>query len=143
MESDSFRDVVHRAATKILEHNYQIQETSSLYTVEFQNVPVMGVYCLIGFDLVEASVIPNKFKVLLIRRRLEDFLNEDSLYKPLIMDLRNLMLGLYKINIFPPKHYDWEFIDVESLTKQIEHAQEYIVNYGITWLEDPDSDLNW
>ena len=111
--------------------------------MEFWKTPVTGVYCLIGFDFLRTTMIPNEFKVLLIRRRLEIHADEDSPYRPLIIDLRNLMLGLYDMNIFPPKQYAWEFTDEETLVEQIEHAQHFILDYGIKWLEDPRSNLNW
>jgi hypothetical protein len=51
------------------------------------------------------------------------------------------MFGLYSRDIFPPKQYDWEFSDKESLLKQIAHAQPLIIEHGIKWLEDPLSSI--
>lgn len=80
---------------------------------------------------------------MLIRRRLEVHADEDSPFRPLIIDLRNLMLGLYDMNIFPSNQYAWEFTDEKTLVKQIEHAQHFVLEYGIKWLEDPMSNLEW
>lgn len=143
MDKNHFKATVQRATHKLLERGYKIQEESPFYTVEFQKTPVTGVFCLIGFDLFRIETVPNEFKILLVRRRLEDFAHEDSYYKPLIIDLRNLMIGLYKMDIFPPRQYAWQFIDKNSLRKQVENAEDFIIEYGIKWLEDPMSNLDW
>ena len=143
MSKINFENIVKNSALRLTELGYQIQDEPSLYSVEFWKIPVMGVYCLIGFDLFESSVLPYKFKVLLIRRRLSDFTDEESRYIPLYFDVRNLMLRLHRRDIFPSNQYAWEFTDESSLTKQVLNAQSFIVEYGINWLQDPISNKNW
>ena len=143
MDQNNFINIVHRTATKLLEYGYQTQQEQAYYGAEFWKIPMKGIYCLIGFDLFRTSIILNEFRVLLIRRRLEDFADNDSRYKPLNINLRNLMLGLYNMDIFPTEHYSWEFTDEQSLLKQVANAEHFILEYGIKWLEDPMSNLDW
>jgi hypothetical protein len=138
-----FESIVKNSTLRLTELGYQFQNETSLYAVEFWKIPFTGVYCLIGFDLFESSVLPYKFKILLIRRRLEDFTDDESRYSPLYFDMRNLMLRLHRIDIFPSNQYAWEFIDETSLINQVLNAQSFVVEYGINWLEDPKSNINW
>lgn len=142
MKQSDFENIVHQATLEIVNQSYQFVNEPTPYSVELGKLPVPGVLCLIRFQLIFPPDI-HKFQVILIRRRLEDFPIKEVSFKPLYLDLRNLMFGLYNINIFPPKQYDWEFRDKESLLKQVAHAQPLIIEYGIKWLEDPLSNVEW
>ena len=146
MQENEFKDIVRDSTLKLVGYNYQISNEPSYYSsndsVEFENPVSLGVICIIRFQPMYLPDI-HMFQVWLIRHRLEIHAEEDSPFKPLIIDLRNLMLGLYEIDIFPPKQYAWEFDDKEILLKQIEHAQQFILKYGIQWLEDPMSNIDW
>ena len=146
MNESDFKAIVHSSPLKLVEHGYQILAEpsyfSSDYSPEFEKAISLGVICIIRFQPIPVPDI-DSFQVFLIRRRLEIHADEDSPYRPLILDLRNLMLGLYGMDIFPPKQYHWEFTDEESLIERLKHAERYIVEYGIKWLEDPRSNIDW
>ena len=58
-------------------------------------------------------------------------------YEPLYLDLRNFMLVLNQVDIFPPRQYGWEFTDEPSLLKQLVSVEQMLINNAIRWLEDP------
>lgn len=142
MDINEFRKIIHHATKELVEYGYHIQKESPIYLVEFGKVVSIGVLCIIGFQPLHVPEI-DMFQITLIRRRMKDFPVEETNYKPLYIDLRNFMLGFYKKNIFPPKQYDWKFTDEASLMEQVANAQLLVVEYGIKWLEDPKSNVDW
>ena len=142
MTEEDFKRAVNNITVELMNHGYKIQKEPPIYSVELGKVLTVGVYCLIRFQLVHVPDI-SMFKVTLIRRRLENFPVEEVRYKPLYMDVLNLLLWFYKKDIFPPTQYAWKFTDEASLLKQITDAQSLVVEYGIPWLEDPMSNIEW
>jgi hypothetical protein len=142
MTEKDFKDTLRHATTELINHGYELERDPPMHSVEFRKLVITGVYCLIRFQLIHIPDI-SIFQVVLIRRRLENFSIEDHLYKPLYLDLVNLITGLYKKEIFPPEQYAWDFTDEASLLAQITTAQALIIEYGLKWLEDPASNIDW
>jgi hypothetical protein len=143
MDENGFKYAVEHRTSRLREYGYKIQQEAAPYSVELGKIPTTGVTCLIRFQLIPVSTV-NRFQAILIRRRSEDFPLGEVRYKPLYMDVFNLILGLYKRkDIFPLGQYEWEYLDENSLVEQIANAQTLIIDYGIPWLEDPTSNIDW
>jgi hypothetical protein len=142
METNEFNNVIRDMPLKLFEYGYQILTNESIYSVDLGKMVTLGVFCIVRFQPVHVPEI-DMFKVVLIRRRAENFPLGETNYKPLYMDLLNLIMGFYKKKIFPSKQYAWKFSDDRNLVEQITNIQSIIINYGIKWLEDPTSNLDW
>ena len=49
----------------------------------------------------------------------------------------------YRLSIFAPGTYFWEFSDETSLSELLASIKVWLIDYGINWLEDPKSNLEW
>ena len=104
-----------------------------------------GVRFGIQYELLPHFIDPiRSFQISLIRLvQQDDSYRVNSEYTPLAIDLYNFMWGVHKREIFPPGIYEWEFSDQASLLALLEQAQSWLVEYGIPWLEDPLSNMEW
>ena len=146
MNLNDFKDIVRDSTLKLIEYGYRILTESSAYaspySIELEKVIAMGVICVIRFQPIHVPEV-DMFQVILIRRRMENFTAANITLKPLYIDLPNLMLGIYKKDIFPPRQYAWKFSSETDLEEQISNAQSLVIDYGIKWLEDAMSSIDW
>ncbi len=95
----------------------------------------------IGFQLLENHIPPmREFKVWLNRATSDDVKGN---FEDLHIDMRNMVQGVYGINIFPKGTYYWKFVDHSSLREALLNAVSLVEQYGIPWLEDPKSNMDW
>jgi hypothetical protein len=62
-------------------------------------------------------------------------LYENWLYMP----LGQLLWVVLDVKIYSWQYHEWEFSTSEELDTQLEDAIEKLVQYGIPWIEDPES----
>lgn len=139
-----FRRTVLQTITLLTEVGYQpIKSDHESGIVEFWRDLAEGVRCKIEFQLNQFYLAPVRaFTVGLYRIRLPSFPQDDSRFARLAIDLPNLMWFVYKIENTPPNSH-WEFTDEPALREQLLHAQNLLKEYGIQWLEDPQSTESW
>ena len=143
MSKIKFKHTVLHATQPLIQHGYLVDESGS-DAIRFLKSPVTGVRCIIEFQLLPNFIPPSRlFNVWLFRVQLPDFPGSEQRYLPLAISLPNLMAGFYNLRIFPPEKYYWEFTEEQSLAEQITQAQSLLVDYGIRWLEDPASNIEW
>ena len=143
MSINYFERVVRQATSSLVQRGYQFQEGKYNDLKDFWKIITTGVACRITFQLLESPSLVQMFQISLSRQRLRDFPENEMLYAPLHIPLLNLIEGFYKVNIFPPGNFAWEFTDESSLLEQLAAAQSLIIDYGIKWLEDPLSNIEW
>ena len=99
----------------------------------------------IDFQLVPQFMTPTKrwMNIDLFRRCLITKPAASDGCTPLAIDLVNLLRMYYRLSIFPPGVHIWEFSNETSLTKVLASVQVWLVDYGIKWLEDPASNIEW
>ena len=59
------------------------------------------------------------------------------------IDLPNLLRGFYRLDMFLAGAFPWEFSDEPSLLNVLTGTTGLLIDYGIRWLEDPASNLDW
>ncbi len=101
--------------------------------------------CAIMFQLMQHSVPPRRrINVWLLREpRPTGRELAENYFPPLHIDLVNLVRGYYGIEVFSPGTFHWEFTDELGLFNQVQHIQSLLIEYGIKWLEDPFSNMDW
>lgn len=144
MSKIKFKRTVLRSTSHLAQRGYQVAEPGpGPEVVQFWKNPVTGIRCGVEFELIPQFIPPvRQFNVVLFRRRLPDFPEEELHYSPLAIDLPNLTRGFYRLSVLPLGKY-WEFTDEQSLSQQLAHAQSLLMDYGIPWLEDPTSNVEW
>lgn len=149
MSLREFRQTVADIVKPVLtQHGYgpsslQIIEDDD-HSVQFEKMLAEGICCLIDFQRSRHYIPPTlEFQVFLMREQLTDSARSNVCYAPLGIDLRNVMKGLHRVDIFVPQVYTWEFTDRQSLSERLEHALSLVLTYGIPWLEDPNSNMDW
>lgn len=133
-----FKQTVLRATSALVQQGYQLSEHQPASDiVRFCKEPAADVSCCIDFQLLHHLIPPaRRFNVLVSRIRLPEFSQEESRYSPLAIDLPNLMWFVYGLQVVPVGRC-WEFTDEQSLLDQLTHAQSMVMDYVISWLEDP------
>jgi hypothetical protein len=111
--------------------------------VEFTKPIGRGIVCTVSFQWLEARLLARQeFNVSL--RRLRSSNKHLEGYMNLRMDLPNILRGLYGIDPFPEGHIGyWRFHSKEELHQHLGKVQPLIINYGIPWIEDLESNLDW
>jgi len=137
-----FERAVRQASVPLVQLGYQFQEGPHPDLTDFWKTISAGVNCGIRFQLLESPSLVQLFQISVIRRRLQNF-SEEERYSPLYLPLLNLVEGLYKVSVFPAGKFAWEFTDEPSLLGQLAKVQVLVINYGIKWLEDPLSNIEW
>lgn len=136
-----FKSIVVETAMELTSQGYQLThafppELSVSYLKALDQTTV----CEVSFQLLP-YIDPFGFKVNLYRRPASE--DAISRYCSLGIDLRNLMLGFYEKNPFPSGVFYWEFTDNQSLVSQLTRVQSILIDYGVKWLEDPSSNIDW
>lgn len=139
-----FRSVVIETVSELTERGYQLSSVGHVndlaVSTGYHKLLDPSTMCEISFQLLPYEE-PFGFKVNLYRRPSSE--DAVSRYCHLGIDLWNLMKGFFEIDPFPPGVFHWEFVHEQSLRTQIIHAQSLILKYGIPWLEDPLSNVDW
>jgi hypothetical protein len=65
--------------------------------------------------------------------------NEENLPNWIFLSLPQLLWFVLKINIYEGPNHIWKYHNEEELVTQLEDAFEKMIEYGIPWLENPDS----
>jgi hypothetical protein len=144
LDFETFKQIVLQNIERLNESGYHYEERGIPDVVYLAKPLVSGVHCRIGFQLKWHFFSPvQRFNVWLYRTRTKDFPEENVSFLPLVINLRNLMGSVYQIQVFAPGQFFWEFTDEQSLAKQISSVEKLLLDYGIRWLEDPDSDIQW
>jgi hypothetical protein len=140
-----FKQTVLHAMSFLAQFGYQFQEPRVGGFVPFQKIAADGTTYEIEFQLVPQFMTPTKrwMNIDLFRRCLAPTPGKNSRCTPLAIDLSNLLRMFYQLNIFPPGTYIWEFSDEKSLTELLANVKVWLVGYGIKWLEDPKSNIDW
>jgi len=141
-KAKSFKRNVVQAITNLPEMGYTLNEDSLLrgHSVAYEKQIYPGIICAISFQLKQYFNPPNKeFKVNLGRTQEA----KGERYRPLIITLRNLMTYYYKERISPPEQFFWQFTDSDELAENLKRTEKLVIDYGIRWLEDPDTSMDW
>jgi hypothetical protein len=126
-------------------HNYGKREDAQYFgnfSIPYQKVLQAGISSNIDFDLKHAHSATSQFFSITLYRINEhkDTVSYPTLFK---VTLRNLLLFEYQINPFLPDKLRWEFSGEEQFIAEMTKAFNLLVQYGIPWLEDPDSERHW
>lgn len=144
MSKIRFKRTVLRAASALMQQGYQLSAPQpASRAVQFYKKTTTGVCCYIEFDLKDWPTLTGReFDVVLLRRRLLDFPTDEIRYEGLGISLSDLMWYVYEYAEVPLVHY-WEFTDEQNLYEQLIRVQSLVIDYGIRWLENPESTDPW
>lgn len=138
-----FQKTVIEAMPLLQGRGYVFEESRQGEVVTFRKELVPGLVCKIQFHIKNFFIPPVRpFSVTLFRHWLPDEGEELSLYEPLALPLEALLRHV-SIAPFPDGQYIWEFVTRESLAKQLQKIQSYLLDIGIPYLEDPHSTMDW
>jgi hypothetical protein len=140
-----FRQSVIKHMGLIEEKGYRLEEkAANSDTVQYSKLLIPGIRCEIEFQPLSHYIPPvRRFKVNLARLRLPDFDKDSSYYAPLAISLMNLLRRYYNLDIFPQDKIAWTFTDKQDLSEELTTVQTLLLEYGIDWLEDPASNVEW
>lgn len=144
---EEFALTVHKEMKHLKEFGYQLEGTKT--RVSFVKHLNTDIECEIVFDLVEEMSMPYlpywQYDVELFRRRRTKVSQLDKFYRPLAIDLGNLLQSYYALDLSDSKlkSLKWTFGEKEELEKQLEIVQSLLLEYGVPWLEDRTSDIDW
>ncbi len=133
-----FFELVVSNAPGLLRRGYSPEPLEDSFLVWFWKELDEGVRCAVRFEL-SRFFNPSSFKITVLRRRQRATVNRDKPYAPIILDLRNVASLLFGKELFPPNRFDWDFSNEVTLIQQIVEAQKATIEYGIPWIEDPNS----
>jgi hypothetical protein len=141
-----FRQSVVSHMPLLVERGYRLEEKDASDLVVFGKHLIPGVYCMIRFDPKSRFIPPVRwFGVDLARIRLPDFdkISDENGYVPLIAPLRDLLRTYYHLDVFPPGKITWGFTNKQEFYEELTVIQGLLLEYGVKWLEDPTSNIEW
>ncbi|GEM_PF-6257927 len=133
-----FSDVVVSNVSELMQRGYSPEPSEHPFLVWLWKQLDEGVRCAVRFELLP-YFDPQGFQVTVLRRRQRATVNRRQPYAPVILDLRNVASLLFGKELFAPGRYYWNFSDEIALVQQIAQAQSAILEYGLPWIEDPQS----
>lgn len=140
-----FKRNILRTTSPLEERGYQNADLGrGTDTVGFLKFLEVGIRCQIYFDLKQHFFAPvREFDVMVHRRPTEEYSGDNSHFAPVTMNIPNLMRGVFKQDIFPEGKFHWAYTDEQTLLDEATHAVSILIDYGIPWLEDPHSNIEW
>jgi len=143
-----FKNVLNQNAGFLEERGYEYKkEKISPKFYRYSKTLNLGVHLSIDFQTSSWTTPPQRgFYVNLSRERLLNYSGrEDEFIQFRFMLLYNIMNGVYQMWDFQKNKYNWEYLSTskESLVKELGEIQPLLIKYGIPWLEDPKSNLEW
>lgn len=136
-----FKHNVLQNTDRLAKRGYKPEEGPAPDHVYIGKTLVDGIHAQIRIQFFAPPL--QQFNVWLFRTRSPEYSGNEEHYQPLIMPLYSLMYIYFKVEIFPRGKVVWEFADRQSLLEELRHAQTLLLDYGIGWLEDPTSDMEW
>lgn len=110
------------------------------------------IYSFVSFQLmrwhpppVRAAPVPRRFQVSLLRNRGPQphygHGSGENCYKNwLYMPLDQLLWTVLDVKVYSSQYHEWKFFTSEELETQLQDAAEKLIQYGIPWLENPESE---
>lgn len=139
-----FRNVLSQHEVPLRTSGYIPVPSEFDYHLDYTRIIQDNIQCYVSLQLLGNGTPPNEINVWLKRRHLKDTIQNSDIYTNLHMSLRNVMIGVYKQDPLPADYVGyWRYENPEELQTVIPHLVSLIVEYGIPWLENPTSNLNW
>lgn len=141
-----FASAVQNHMPRLQQAGYQLEGMERPFVTLVKRLPPETI-CTIRFDLLDEIPLPvtpyRQFDVELFRASPS---HGAQSYKPLAIDLRNLLWGYYRLDTLAYE-FDhtgkWTFTNREQLIKHLETAHSLLIEYAVPWLHDPSSDIEW
>ena len=143
---EDFHAVVMSHADALADRGYVHNDSEFVHDVEFTKAIEPGIDCTVMFQWMDRGGFApaNEFNVVFRRLRSLDAKGDVAAYINVQMGLRNLLRGVYGQDPLPKDHFAyWTFQTEAELRKRLEEVEPLIMEYGIPWLEDPNSNLDW
>ena len=138
-----YKRAIQRDMTFLAQMGYRPKESGTGELVSFEKRSHDGTVYEVQFQLIQFASASRWLSVLLFRRFSATPPDVTSVCTPLAMDLDNVLRGVYYLDIFPAGKMPWEFQDEPSLSLLLATIKVLLVDYGIKWLEDPASNMDW
>ena len=142
------RSVLETAAPTMEEYGYHVvgeeEKDPQNAIVDFRKHLHPDISCIVSFQLM-LSHIPavRDFQVFLSRKRADNSGDGKDEFVYLGMSLRNVLKGVFNIDISAKRLFEWAFVDEETLVESLIQATSYVALNGILWIEDPKSNMKW
>jgi hypothetical protein len=140
-----FKRSLLQTTSPLEEKGYQLDtKKRGIGDIDFMKFPIDGIRCEISIQLKQHFIAPvRNFDVMLFRIRTPDFSEGDPHFSPLNSSLPYLMKHVFNKEIFPEGKFFWTYTDEHTLLDEASHAVSLLVEYGIGWLDDPGSNMEW
>jgi hypothetical protein len=143
----NFKPIVLANAQELFALGYKLMDPDpALDLVGFRKDLVPNLICQVSYQLNHHYVSPvRSFSINLGRwwSPPKARPSDQAKFEPGGDKLFYLLQGLYGINCLPAGKYRWEFTDNDELVSQLRKANLYLIKYGLSWLEDPQSTVDW
>ena len=133
-----FREVVTDRVQPLTNQGYTPIVEEAPMTITLTKTLNPSIHIAISYKFAFCAVPPHEFTIWL--RRSSPQRDE---YAPFSAELPAVLKSYYKVDLFPPGQYRWQYSDRDELIHEIDTANQALHKLGVEWLEKPTSKVNW